>query len=86
MRIVAGSAKGRPIQGPKPTSKHIRPTADRVRETLFNVLPPEQNRDRDIANTVRALADDLLMSFDDIDIDEAYNWLILQAAQIEERP
>ncbi|MDY7232957.1 16S rRNA (guanine(966)-N(2))-methyltransferase RsmD [Hyalangium rubrum] len=38
MRIVAGSAKGRAIQGPKPTSKHIRPTADRVRETLFNVL------------------------------------------------
>ena len=38
MRIVAGSAKGRALQGPKPTSKHIRPTADRVRETLFNVL------------------------------------------------
>jgi 16S rRNA (guanine(966)-N(2))-methyltransferase RsmD len=38
MRIVAGSAKGRPLQGPKPTSRHIRPTADRVRETLFNVL------------------------------------------------
>ena len=38
MRIVAGSAKGRPIQGPKSTSRHIRPTADRVRETLFNVL------------------------------------------------
>lgn len=38
MRIVAGSAKGRALQGPKPTSRHIRPTADRVRETLFNVL------------------------------------------------
>ncbi|WP_224366634.1 16S rRNA (guanine(966)-N(2))-methyltransferase RsmD [Hyalangium versicolor] len=38
MRIVAGSAKGRAIQGPKTTSRHIRPTADRVRETLFNVL------------------------------------------------
>lgn len=24
--------------GPKPTSQHIRPTADRVRETIFNVL------------------------------------------------
>jgi 16S rRNA (guanine(966)-N(2))-methyltransferase RsmD len=38
MRIVAGTAKGRALAGPKPTSKHIRPTADRVRETLFNVL------------------------------------------------
>jgi 16S rRNA (guanine966-N2)-methyltransferase len=38
MRIVAGSAKGRALQGPKPSSRHIRPTADRVRETLFNVL------------------------------------------------
>jgi 16S rRNA (guanine966-N2)-methyltransferase len=38
MRIVAGSAKGRALAGPKATSRHIRPTADRVRETLFNVL------------------------------------------------
>lgn len=37
MRIVAGSAKGRPLLGPK-DAKTIRPTADRVRETLFNVL------------------------------------------------
>ncbi|MFY2557854.1 16S rRNA (guanine(966)-N(2))-methyltransferase RsmD [Corallococcus terminator] len=38
MRIVSGSAKGRAIAGPKSTSLHIRPTADRVRETIFNVL------------------------------------------------
>lgn len=38
MRIVAGSARGRALAGPKATSKHIRPTADRVRETIFNVL------------------------------------------------
>lgn len=38
MRIVAGTARGRALQGPKATSRHIRPTADRVRETLFNVL------------------------------------------------
>lgn len=37
MRIVAGTAKGRAIQGPK-KSKAIRPTADRVRETIFNIL------------------------------------------------
>ena len=38
MRIVAGTARGRPLAGPKPSSAHIRPTADRVRETLFNIL------------------------------------------------
>lgn len=37
MRIVAGTAKGRAIEGPK-KSKNIRPTADRVRETVFNIL------------------------------------------------
>jgi 16S rRNA (guanine(966)-N(2))-methyltransferase RsmD len=37
MRIIAGSAKGRALQAPGST-KGVRPTADRVRETLFNVL------------------------------------------------
>src|SRR5689334_15329429 len=37
MRIIAGSVKGRTLQAPG-SSKVIRPTADRVRESLFNVL------------------------------------------------
>lgn len=37
MRIVAGSARGRAIAAPK-SDDVIRPTADRVRQTLFNVL------------------------------------------------
>jgi 16S rRNA (guanine966-N2)-methyltransferase len=36
MRIVAGSFKGREIHGP--TSIETRPTSDRVRESLFNIL------------------------------------------------
>jgi 16S rRNA (guanine966-N2)-methyltransferase len=36
VRIVAGTARGRPLITPK--GKGIRPTADRVRETVFNVL------------------------------------------------
>jgi len=36
MRIVGGTRRGRRLHGPR--SLHIRPTADRVRETLFNVL------------------------------------------------
>lgn len=36
MRIVAGQYKGRPIQAPK--SDATRPTSDRARESLFNIL------------------------------------------------
>lgn len=36
MRIIAGKARGRPLLGPK--SPKIRPTADRVRESIFNLL------------------------------------------------
>jgi 16S rRNA (guanine(966)-N(2))-methyltransferase RsmD len=37
MRIVAGSARGRTLKTPKGDAV-TRPTADRVRETIFNVL------------------------------------------------
>ena len=36
MRVVGGALRGRPIAAPK--SKSIRPTADRLREALFNIL------------------------------------------------
>jgi 16S rRNA (guanine(966)-N(2))-methyltransferase RsmD len=37
VRIIAGSAKGRTLLAPR-DSAGVRPTADRVRETIFNVL------------------------------------------------
>jgi 16S rRNA (guanine(966)-N(2))-methyltransferase RsmD len=36
VRIVAGTARGHPLLAPK--GRQIRPTSDRVRESLFNVL------------------------------------------------
>jgi 16S rRNA (guanine966-N2)-methyltransferase len=36
MRIVGGKLRGRTLAGPK--SRDIRPTADRLRESLFNIL------------------------------------------------
>ncbi|MBI5543409.1 MAG: 16S rRNA (guanine(966)-N(2))-methyltransferase RsmD [Deltaproteobacteria bacterium] len=36
MRIVAGTARGRALKGPR--GPGLRPTADRVRETVFNIL------------------------------------------------
>ena len=45
MRIISGSAKGRRISGPGGSKKgrqsSIRPTSDRVRESIFNILGPE---------------------------------------------
>lgn len=38
MRIIGGRLKGRPIAGPPAGSDEIRPTSDRLRESLFNVL------------------------------------------------
>ena len=42
MRIIAGTARGRRIEAPE--GEHTRPTLDRVRENLFNIL---QSRTRD---------------------------------------
>jgi len=36
MRVVGGRFKGRPLAGPR--SNAIRPTSDRMRESLFNIL------------------------------------------------
>lgn len=36
MRVIAGSKKGFKLKGPK--SKDIRPTEDRIKESLFNIL------------------------------------------------
>jgi 16S rRNA (guanine(966)-N(2))-methyltransferase RsmD len=38
LRVITGSAKGRPLKTVK--GRDIRPTADRVKESLFNVLGP----------------------------------------------
>src|SRR5947209_16123473 len=38
MRVIAGTLKGRQLKAPKWPG--LRPTADKLRETLFNVLAP----------------------------------------------
>ncbi|GLK67700.1 16S rRNA (guanine(966)-N(2))-methyltransferase RsmD [Hansschlegelia plantiphila] len=38
MRIVGGRFKGRALKGPPAESRAIRPTSDRLREAVFNVL------------------------------------------------
>src|SRR6202012_4040677 len=38
MRVIAGTYRSRPLTAPRGTA--TRPTSDRLRETLFNVLAP----------------------------------------------
>ncbi|MGL4437709.1 MAG: 16S rRNA (guanine(966)-N(2))-methyltransferase RsmD [Bosea sp. (in: a-proteobacteria)] len=38
MRIVGGTLRGRALGAPKPGDLSIRPTSDRLRESLFNIL------------------------------------------------
>jgi 16S rRNA (guanine966-N2)-methyltransferase len=38
VRVIAGSHKGRRLTAPKGT--HVRPTGDRVRESIFNLVGP----------------------------------------------
>jgi 16S rRNA (guanine966-N2)-methyltransferase len=38
MRIVGGRLRGRALEGPRAGSQAIRPTSDRLRESLFNIL------------------------------------------------
>ncbi|WP_421853725.1 16S rRNA (guanine(966)-N(2))-methyltransferase RsmD [Oricola sp.] len=38
MRVVGGAFRGRTLAGPKPGSMSIRPTTDRARESLFNII------------------------------------------------
>ena len=38
MRIIAGTLRGRRLQGPESGDLNIRPTSDRAREALFSIL------------------------------------------------
>lgn len=38
MRVIAGSIKGRHLQGPEIGNLSIRPTADRAKEAIFSIL------------------------------------------------
>src|SRR3954463_11562881 len=41
MRVIAGTYRGRNLRSPP--SMQVRPTSDRLRETLFNILAPRIN-------------------------------------------
>lgn len=40
LRVIGGTFKRRSIHGPEPDSMELRPTHDRIRENVFNLLAP----------------------------------------------
>jgi len=64
MRIIAGTHKGRTLKAPKWDG--LRPTSDKLRETLFNILAPRIAGARVLdvfaGETVRLKAKDLTHS------------------------
>ncbi len=56
MRIVGGRFKGRALTGPSAGSRAIRPTSDRLREAVFNVLAHAYDDAADGARTLDLFA------------------------------
>ena len=53
MRIIAGRLRGRPIAAP--TGRKLRPTADRIREAVFNILDHGRGHNRPTIENARVL-------------------------------
>lgn len=64
MRIVGGSLRGRALSGPKPGDLSIRPTSDRLRESLFNILAHSPEFDLDRARVLDLFAGTGALSFE----------------------
>ncbi|HEV7260055.1 MAG TPA: 16S rRNA (guanine(966)-N(2))-methyltransferase RsmD [Bosea sp. (in: a-proteobacteria)] len=64
MRIVGGRLRGRSLAGPKPGIGSIRPTSDRLRESLFNVLAHAYDDPLDGARVLDLFAGTGAMAFE----------------------
>ncbi len=64
MRIVGGDLRGRALLGPKPGETGIRPTSDRLRESLFNILMHHKDVDLDGARVLDLFAGTGALSFE----------------------
>jgi len=62
MRIVGGKFSGRPLSAPK--SRDTRPTADRTRESLFNILAHKDDFSFDTARVIDLFAGSGALGFE----------------------
>lgn len=76
MRIVGGSLRGRSLLGPKPGSLAIRPTSDRLRESLFNIISHHPDVGLDGARVLDLFAGTGALSFEAISRGAAFALLV----------
>jgi len=76
MRIVGGRLRGRPLAGPKPGIGSIRPTSDRLRESLFNVLAHAYDDPLDGARVLDLFAGTGAMAFEALSRGGAFALLV----------
>ncbi|GLS46829.1 16S rRNA (guanine(966)-N(2))-methyltransferase RsmD [Methylobacterium brachythecii] len=79
MRIVGGSLSGRTLRGPR--SDAIRPTSDRLREALFNVLRHAYGDPVDDARVLDLFAGTGAFSFEALSHGAAYALLVDEGAE-----
>lgn len=81
MRIVGGRLRGRPLVGPKPGIGSIRPTSDRLRESLFNVLAHAYDDAADGARVLDLFAGTGAMAFEALSRGAAFALLVDDGAE-----
>jgi len=74
MRIVGGRLKGRVLKGP--SSNTIRPTSDRLRETLFNILAHAYNDPVDGARVIDLFSGTGALAFEALSRGAAFAQLV----------
>jgi len=81
MRIVGGRFGGRPLASPKPGIGAIRPTSDRLRESLFNVLAHGHGDAVDGARVLDLFAGTGAMAFEALSRGAAFALLVDDGAE-----
>jgi 16S rRNA (guanine966-N2)-methyltransferase len=81
MRIVAGRLGGRPLVNPKPGIGAIRPTSDRLRESLFNVLAHGYGHAAEGARVLDLFAGTGAMAFEALSRGAAFALLVDDGAE-----
>lgn len=81
MRIVGGRFGGRPLASPKPGIGAIRPTSDRLRESLFNVLAHAYDDAAEGARVLDLFAGTGAMAFEALSRGAAFALLVDDGAE-----
>jgi 16S rRNA (guanine966-N2)-methyltransferase len=81
MRIIGGRHSGRALIGPKSGSLAIRPTSDRMRESLFNILAHSHGDDLEGARLLDLFAGTGAFSFEAVSRGAAFALMVDDGAE-----